>query len=118
MFIQTLCGALIKGVGAVLLGGLVLWQVAEHAGPVTGQAIIHVAMGNVQINVDDEPYSVETAWETPIVCELRPGRHSLRMLCSGRTLYTEEFIIDAGQELILTTWDQSASKGQPDEVTP
>jgi hypothetical protein len=40
------------------------------------------------------------------------------MLCSGRTLYTEEFTIDAGQELILTAWDQSARKGQPDEVTP
>jgi hypothetical protein len=113
MSIQRLSVALIKRLGAAMLGGLVLWQVAGHSGPGTGQAIVHVAMPKVEITVGDETYWVETAWERPIVCELRPGRHTIRMVRSGRILYAEEFTIAVGQELVLIAWDQSADKGQP-----
>jgi hypothetical protein len=59
----------------------------------------------VDLTVDDERYFVPSLYETPIVCELGVGRHTVRMLRAGRVLYAEEFAIAAGDELILTTWD-------------
>src|SRR5437762_3123735 len=105
MVVQTLCFALVRRVGAVLLGSIILWQVAEHSGLQRGRAIVHVSMPREDVMVDDSSYSVETLLDTPIVCDLRPGLHAVKMLRSGRVLYEEEFTIAAGQELILTAWD-------------
>jgi hypothetical protein len=106
MLVQTLCLSLIRRVGAFLLGGVVLWQVAEHAGPSKGRAIIHVTNPRADLTVDDAKFSVESLFETPIVCELRPGHHTLRMLRGARVVYQEEFAITAGEDVILTAWDE------------
>src|SRR3954470_21302857 len=118
MVIQPLCFALARRVGALLLGSIILWQVAQHSGLQRGRAIVHVAMPQADVMLDDASYSVETLWETPIVCDLRPGRHTVRMLRSGRIIYEEDFTIAAGQELILTAWDgyhDGRSPGRPGE---
>jgi hypothetical protein len=105
MLIQTLCMALAKRVGALLLGAVILWEVSVHCGATQGRAIVHVSTPQVEVAVDSARYRIETLWETPIVCDLRPGRHSVRMFRSGRVVYEEEFTIAAGQEVILTAWD-------------
>jgi hypothetical protein len=105
MLIQTLCMALTKRVGALLLGGVILWQVAARCGATQGRAIVHVSTPKVEVAVDGARYRIETLWDTPIVCDLRPGRHTVRMFQSGRVAYQEEFTIAAGQEVILTAWD-------------
>jgi hypothetical protein len=94
-----------KGFGALALGGAILWQVHDHCGSMKGVAYVHVATPGVDVTVDGRAYRIETLWETPIVCELRPGRHLLRMLRSGRVLFEEEFTLDPGQEVVLTAWE-------------
>ena len=105
MLIQTLCMALAKRVGALLLGAVILWEVSVHCGATQGRAIVHVSTPKVEVAVDGARYRIETLWDTPIVCDLRPGRHTVRMFRSGQVVYQEEFTIAAGQELILTAWD-------------
>jgi hypothetical protein len=75
MFIRCLVFGTVKGVGALALGGVILWQVVEHCSPAKGIAYVHVAKSKVNVMIDDETYWVETSWQAPIVCELRPGRH-------------------------------------------
>jgi hypothetical protein len=41
---------------------------------------------------------------TPIVCELRPGKHTLQMTRNGKMLDEEEFSLSAGGEVVLTSW--------------
>jgi hypothetical protein len=105
LLIRGLLVMIVKGIGALALGCVILWQVTEHCGSRKGVAYVHVAKPQVNVTVDDETYWVETLWETPIVCELRPGRHILRMLQSGRVLFEQEFSLEPGQEVVLTAWE-------------
>jgi hypothetical protein len=101
---------MIKGLSALALGGAILWQVHSHCGPMKGIAYVHVGTPGVDVTVDDQTYRVETAWECPIVCELRPGRHLLRMLRSGRALFEQEFTLEPGQEVVLRAWEGANEK--------
>jgi hypothetical protein len=91
-----------KTAGALLLGGAVLWEVALHCGPPNGKVYVHVTQGYGDLMIDDAMYHVRTMWETPVVCELQPGSHALRMSRDGRQVCTQVFSIDAGEELVLT----------------
>jgi hypothetical protein len=102
--IRSVILAITKGIGSLSLGGVILWQVAVHSGFQNGIAYVHVLTPNVEILVDDVEYHVETLWETPIVCELRPGRHTLRMTQNGRVLDEQEFTLGVGQEVVLPPW--------------
>lgn len=104
---QAVGCAIGKPIGAVLLGGIILWRVASLAGPQSGQAIVHVAITPVDVAVDDETYRVETMDRSPLVCELRPGVHMVRMMRDGRVLFREEIHIDAGEDFVLVVWDRS-----------
>ena len=103
--IQSFSIGALKVIGSLVLGGTILGLVAQYCGPREGVAYIHVSTPAADVTVDEAQYHVETLWETPIVCDLRPGRHTVRMLRSGRIIYEEDFTIAAGQELILTAWD-------------
>jgi hypothetical protein len=105
-----------KGLGSLALGGAIFWQVGSHCGSMKAVAYVHVATLGVDVTVDDQTYRVESLWETPIVCELRPGRHLLRMLRSGRVLFEQEFALDPGQEIVLTAWEGTNEK--PAEELP
>jgi hypothetical protein len=101
---------MIKGLSALALGGAILWQVHDRCGVVKGMAYVHVVTPGVDVTVDDQTYRVETLWESPIVCELRPGRHLLRMLRSGRVLFEQEFTLDPGQEVVLSACEELKEK--------
>jgi hypothetical protein len=101
MLIQTAAYALVKRVGTFLLGGVVLWQVAEHAGPSHGRAIVHVMSNHVDLIVDHDSYRIEDLGLSPIVCELRPGRHTVRLRRDGEVRYQEEFDVAAGEDVVL-----------------
>jgi hypothetical protein len=96
---------LLRQVAALFLGGVILWQVVERCGSHSGQVIIHVAMPPACVVVDGADYDVADLWESPVACDLRPGRHQVRMLRNGRVVYREEFTLGAGEERILTAWD-------------
>ena len=105
VMIQVLTIKAFKGVLALVLWGRDPWHVVEHCGETKGIAYVHVSTAEVDITVDDETYHVETRWEPPIVCELQPGRHLLRMIKTGRILFEQEFAIDCGEQVVLTAWD-------------
>jgi hypothetical protein len=105
MVLRTVACFIGKPAGAVLLGGVVLWQVADRAGSSKGQAIVHVSTLPADLMVDQAVYRVVDWGRTPIVCDLRPGRHSARLIRDGRVVYQEEFLIRAGEEVILMAWD-------------
>jgi hypothetical protein len=105
MLIQTFGLALARRAGALLLGGMILWQVAVHAGPPDGRALVHASTAPVDIVVDDHVYRVEDWSHTPVVCELRPGPHTAQMVRDGQVLYREEFSVKAGEDVILAARD-------------
>jgi hypothetical protein len=99
--------AALKAIGGLALGSVVLWQVAIHTGPPNGIAYIHVSAPGVEVLVDDLGYHVESLRDAPIKCELAPGKHVLRMERNGKTLFTEEFALRSGDEVVLTAWEGS-----------
>jgi hypothetical protein len=101
MMIQAAAYALAKRLGTLLLGGVVLWQVAEHVGPSHSWAIVHVSSPHVELIVDHDSYLIEDLSQSPIVCELRPGRHTVRLRKDGEVRYQEEFKLAAGEEVVL-----------------
>jgi hypothetical protein len=114
--IRSLVFGMVKAIAVLALGGVILSQVVEHCGARKGIAYVHVSKSQVNVTVDDETYWVETLWQTPIVCELRPGRHVLRMLQNGHVLFEQEFTLEPGQEVVLTAWEVSNQK--PDDARP
>ena len=114
--IRSLALAASKAVGAVVLGGAILWEVALHCGPLQGTVYVHVSGGDCDVAVDDATYHVKTLWETPIVCELEPGRHIVRMSRDGRVVFEQEFSIDAGEEIVLSAWE-GADKELPEAAS-
>ncbi len=105
MVLRTASWTVGKPFGAVLLGGVILWQCAERADSPKGRAIVHVATLPADLVIDQDVHRVEDLSRSPIVCALRPGRHGARLLREGRVLYEEEFLVRAGEEVILTAWD-------------
>ena len=107
MLIQTLMLPMARWLGSLLLGGVILWQVVEHTGSTKGCAIVHVPNVGVEVEVDDARYRIETLWETPVVCELTPGGHTLRLIREGRVVCEEEFAVGRGEEIIVSAWDKT-----------
>ena len=68
---------------------------------------MHVSTTPVLVSIDDAIYRVESLYESPVVRELRPGGHVVRMLRDGRVLYQEEFQINASEDTVLAVWDQT-----------
>jgi hypothetical protein len=107
---RSLVFATVKGMGALALGGAILWQVAERAGVGQGVAYIHVYTADVDVTVDEMSYHVNSLWETPIVCELGPGRHVVRMFRHGQALFEEEFTLGLGQEIVVCASERPVEK--------
>jgi hypothetical protein len=118
--IRTRLFAMIKGMAPLGLGSVILWQVAIHSGSQKGTAYVHVSQPNVDVMVDGTEYYIESLKQTPIVCELAPGRHRLRMRQTGRVVYDEEFTVGTGQEIVLVAWerpDEAPAGGTPLSVS-
>ena len=107
-FVRTFQFATVTTFAALVLGGVVLWQVSAHSGPPNGIAYVHVTTPEVDVMVDDETYHVKKLLDSPIVCELRPGKHMLRMTRNGQTLYEQEFTVKAANEVVLIAWGRPA----------
>jgi hypothetical protein len=109
MVIRGLLVATSRHVAALALGGAILWQVAERAVPRECEAVVHVTEAGVDVAIDDSTYRFEAWRGTPIVCALRPGRHTVCMSRDGQVLYEEVFTLRPGENVILTAWDRGRS---------
>jgi hypothetical protein len=70
--IRSLMFVIGKGIGAIGLGCLILWQVVVHIGPQHGVAYVHVSTPNVDVTVDDVVYRVDTLWGNPRCVRVKP----------------------------------------------
>jgi hypothetical protein len=114
MINSSLLTAVAKCLGALILSVVVLWETADHAGFAESEVVIHVAADDVEVLVDEEVFRINTALKEVIVCQLRPGRHELRMMRGGQLLYEETFTVESGRDVVLTAWeDTSASTPFP-----
>ena len=107
MLIQGIAIETARRAGTVVLGLVVLWQVAERAGRKDGEVVVHVTESGVEVMIDDRPYRYDRFPGPPIVCELRPGTHRLTMSRGGRLLHDETFALESGGQAVLTAWDGS-----------
>ena len=105
MLIRSISFSTAQWVGSLLFGSVILWQIADHSGSTKGRAIVHVVESGVEVKVNDARYWVETLWESPVIFELTPGRHTARMNRAGRVVYHEEFTLGRGEEIILMACD-------------
>jgi hypothetical protein len=101
----------IKAIASLALASVVLCQVAAHSGPPNGIAYVHVSTPEVDVLIDGQSHYVDTLWDSPIVCELPPGQHTLEMSRDGETLFEEEFTVRAADEIVLTAWDRRIAGG-------
>ena len=81
--------------GSSAIGGVVLWQTILHVGPRECEAVVHVMETGVVVKIDGWVYPAEPWPGKPIVCDLRPGNHTLTMSRGDRQLYREEFALRA-----------------------
>jgi hypothetical protein len=63
-------------------------------------------MPNFEVTIDDIEYHIASLYDCPLVCDLQPGRHMLRMLRSGQVLYEEAFTLSCDEEVVLIAWYQ------------
>jgi hypothetical protein len=105
---QTALFTSTKVISAVTLGGAIFWQVATHCGPHMGTVYVHVTAAEVNVVVDSATYHVESACEPALVCELRPGRHTLQMTRGDEVLFQQDFTVERGKSIILMPYEQSA----------
>jgi len=94
----------IKGMGALLLGGITLVWVVEQAGPTQGTVLVHVIEPDVEVTVGGQTFSIKERRYAPIECRLHAGRYPLRMKRGDRILYEEWFTVHRGEEVILTAY--------------
>jgi hypothetical protein len=102
-----------KVIGGLMLGGAILGHVAFTSGVGNGSAVVHVSAPQVDVVIDGVAHHVETMWDSPVVCELGPGRHALQMIRNGRVVHEESFTLGAGEDLVLAVGDQSAVPRAP-----
>ena len=112
---QTAVYSLARPVVALVLGGTVLWQVATHVDSSRGQAVVHVMSPGVYLFVDDEAYRIDDVAQSPILCDLRPGHHTVQLSRDGELLHQEDFVIVAGEDTVLAL---CAPPRRRDEVAP
>ncbi len=97
----SLIATLVKRLGAVCLAFVILWHVAQHAGPRRGKAIVHVLRPDVVVVVDHREYRVESIAESPVVCELEPGEHVAQVRHGAALLDEQSFTIEPGKDVIV-----------------
>jgi hypothetical protein len=97
----SLIAVLLKRLVAACLTCVILWHVAHRAGPHRGKAIVHVTQPDVIVKVDGQRYHVGSIAESPLACELEPGRHEVELWERGVLTDEESFTIEAGRDVIL-----------------
>jgi hypothetical protein len=107
MFIAPVLASAARRAGAAILGGAVLWAVAREAGPRDCLVVIHAREEDLEVRADGWACPREADPYSPIVCELRPGRHTMSARRGGRTVHEESFDLGPGDDLVLTALDDA-----------
>jgi hypothetical protein len=107
-----------KYLAAACLALVVFWQVAQHAGPRRGTAIVHVSQPDTIVIIDDQRYRVESLTDSPVVCELEPGIHVAQVRRDGRVLGSESFKVESGTDVVIYPFSRPALATEAVENQP
>lgn len=113
MVIKGSLVAVAKVVGASVLSGCLLWQIAQRAGPQTNEVVVHVTEYPAMVKIDGRPYRVKDRWGTPFACPLHKGWHELEMWRGGRLVYREKFWVQLGENITMTVLDPRQRSKRP-----
>jgi hypothetical protein len=97
----SLIATSVKRLGAVCLALVILWHLAHHAGPQVGKAIVHAPRPGVLVSIDNRSYRIDSLAESPVVCELSPGAHTVKVHRDELLLGEEDFTVEPGKQVIL-----------------
>jgi hypothetical protein len=114
----SLIATLMKRLGAVCLAFVILWHVAQHAGPRRGKAIVHVTRPDVVVVVDHFEHPIESIAQSPVVCDLEPGDHVAQIKHHDMLLDEQTFTIEPGQEAIVCLSDHKPAHSDIAEARP
>jgi hypothetical protein len=117
MLIAPILASAARRAAAAILGGSVLWAVAREAGPRDCLVVIHVCEEDLEVRVDGRACPREADPYSPIVCELRPGRHTMTARRGGRTVHEESFDLGRGGDLVLTALDDARYEAEHSSKT-
>jgi hypothetical protein len=106
-----------KWAGAFALVGALAWQAASDPIRLEPYVTIHVTVPEVEVWVDDFRFQVVRPWEDPIVCQLPEGVHVLAMRKDGVELYYETFVVEEGEDNVLTAWDAKGVLGRDPDAS-
>ena len=109
---KSLLTGLAKCLGALLLALVVLWPTVKDVGTEDSEVVVQVMEKHVQILIDDQIYWVDEENERPIVCQIQPGRHVMRVLRQGNLIQEVEFSLQPGQQGVLTAWDPERANAE------
>ena len=96
-----------RRIGAMFLGGALLWQAAENVCQGEGEVVVHVAEIGAVVSIDGRDCPFDLAPGEPICRTLRPGRHTLAMRRGDRVVFEESFTLDPGGHVVLTARDEA-----------
>jgi hypothetical protein len=91
-----------KWVAGGVVGIVTLLQVVDKAGEPACTAVVHVTEYPAVVSVDGREQRVESAFDSPVVFELRAGDHVLRLRQKDQVLDEQRFNIARGEDQILT----------------
>jgi hypothetical protein len=104
---------------------LASWHIAASltSGVPYGKVLVYVSEQPSTLTVDRQHYSITPQMSYPLVCELAPGRHVLRLERNGARIYEQAFTVEARREQTIFAPGRTGAyvKSQvasPDPVTP
>jgi Na+-transporting NADH:ubiquinone oxidoreductase subunit NqrB len=89
----------------IILGvvALALWHITVMltSGVDYGKVLVYVSEQPSILTIDRQHYSITKQVSLPLICELRPGEHQLRLEQNGRKVYEHSFTVEARREQTL-----------------
>jgi hypothetical protein len=102
--------SLLFSVFKTLLGLGLAWALfveISREGKRACEVCVHVSAADVDVKIGEDIRHVSALQtDSPLVYQLKPGRHRLEVRRQGRLVYDENFEIDAGDDLILAAGER------------
>ena len=102
-----------KRLGAVCLVFVVFWHLTSRDAPRRGKAMVHLALADhAMVWIDRQLYRIDSSKDTPVVCDLAPGRHVAQAWRNGFMEGEEAFTVEPGRVAIVGPIDHATVKAQ------
>lgn len=98
--VLSLIATMAKRVGMVCVVCLITWHLIHNQSS-NGKAIVHVPKAGVVVSIDNLRFPVLSMADAPVICELAPGSHRVKIHHGTLTLGDERFLVEPGKDAVL-----------------